>query len=101
MTYTKTFSLADGVALARAIKVSTDIGDKLIAVTIDTDSGTVTCTFEENTGVKAQPPAMPVNLDASDGAAFAGAMKAHTDAGRALVWLIVSATTNQASCWFQ
>lgn len=49
MNYKLTYSLIDGVRFAKAVKTSTDLGDKLVDVKIDAEMSEAECTFEEPT----------------------------------------------------
>jgi hypothetical protein len=99
--YNKSFDLSDGVAFARALKVSTDIGDELVSISVDTVKAVAACTFAPNNGTPVTPPSGdPLSYDISNGVAFARALKVHTDIDNELLWIVVHAAAGTADCWF-
>jgi len=100
MTYNETLDLSDGVAFAGALKVSTDIGDKLSDISIDPIAKTANCTFTEGTGAPVKPSSVPITYSIGNGVSFAGVLKVHTDIQNELVWIVVHSAAATADCWF-
>jgi len=69
--YSKTLGLTDGIAFAGALKVSTDLGDKLASILVDPISATADCTFAQGNGVPVKPAGAPLTYDVSNGVVFA------------------------------
>ncbi|MGO8696281.1 MAG: hypothetical protein ACLQVY_00985 [Limisphaerales bacterium] len=99
-TYSKTLDLSDGVAFARALKVSTDLGDKLVAITVDPVGATAVCTFAQGNGKPVPPTGDSLAYDVDNGVEFARALKVHTDIDNELVWIVVHSAAATADCWF-
>jgi hypothetical protein len=100
MAYIRTFYLSDGVAFARAVKASTDLGDKLTDIQVDQLQATAACTFQQGSGAPAPPAGNPLSYDVSNGVAFARALKVHTDINNHLVSIVVHVAIATAECWF-